>query len=313
MQQSPLAVPIQSPPGLPLQSPTSPRRKWLVKTQLRRDLHPMAVNSHLALATSRHKQLASNTESPQWSKTNNRHPPVQSPHASTSSPRHHNSHLLKHPPAEADLKVQQQLIHLLKEKHLHNRYLDYADKDGDGEIDTDFSKSKDRHYNTTPILSPKRKPFSPALFPGSETLHFVNDIHLLQTSRPKLALLTSPQWNGHRINPASFSAPPGLKNQAPLGSTIQGPLKIVPFLASTRRRQQLQKHSKWENETKWQTKYRKHRTDFQKDKSAAIRDGLKDQTYRRRWTGPSDHFYHGFLARHHHGCYGDSSNGKQIE
>ena len=200
-----------------------------------------------------------------------------------------------------------------QEKHLHNRYLDYADKDGDGEIDTDFSKSKDRHYNTTPILSPKRSPFSPALFPGSETLHFVNDIHLLQTSRPKLALLTSPQWNGHRINPASFSAPPGLKNQAPLGSTIQGPLKIVPFLASTRRRQQLQKHSKWENETKWKTKYRKHRTDFQKDKSAAIRDGLKDQTYRRSWTGPSDHFYHGFLARHHHGCYGDSSNGKQIE
>ena len=63
--------------------------------------------------------------------------------------------------------------------------------------------------------------------------------------------LTSPAWNGRSINPASFSAPPGLKFQAPLDGPCHGTLPIVPFLTNSQRRIRLKKKQVIHNQTRW--------------------------------------------------------------
>ena len=227
----------------------SPRKRWLVNTTMRRDVHPMAINPALEYQTRLIKQeliqsLSLNATSKKaW---------VTNPDAHTIRLKHRKTIA---PPPEADDKTQQKFIALLQERHLHNRYLDLADKDGDGEIDTNWkSGSKDKRYSACPVLSPKRKPFSPALFPGHETLYFITTNTMQPTQqleKPPLSIRTSPAWNGRSINPASFSAPPGLKFQAPLDGPCHGTLPIVPFLTNSQRRIRLKKKQVIHNQTRW--------------------------------------------------------------
>jgi hypothetical protein len=324
---------------------TSPRRKWLVKTHIRRDLHPMAINSKLANEIHTKNQLKKHEESPTFNKISSSSLPLPETSLSVQtelikSKNNRSTSIKKHPPPEASLDVQTEFIKLLEERHLHNRYLDLADVDGDGEIDTNWNanswkKSNDKHYSACPILSPKKKPFSPSLFPGHETLHFVtkSQFKKMKRSRPKLSILTSPIWNGKQINPTSFSAPPGLKLQAPIqgrnnkgkafsstskyNRTINGALKIVPCLSSTNRRNKIQSDLIKYNTTKWVQTHsptvhpnpRSHPSYFQ----GIIDMSDKDQDYKKKWPGPKKHFYDKWLAHHHHGTFGDASGNKTLK
>ena len=274
---------------------SSPRhRKHRVRTKLRRDLHPQSMNATLDRQNKQRLATQATLEFPQFRNV---------VHRKRSPPPFTVAH---HAPPEASSETQQQLHSLVAERRLHNRYLDLADKDGDGEIDTNWKKgSKDKHFNACPVLSPKRRPFSPALFPGHETLHFVQDMHLLQRSRPKLGILTSPLWGGRQINPASFSAPPGLKSQAPLNGNVRGPLKIVPFLCSTRRRNQLKHATAHQKQTRWKSTQlpggrHGHPSYFQGLQMATMKKGLHNNRATQQWKGPPRHVYETFLSRHHH-------------
>jgi len=281
-------------------SPRSPKRKWLVNTTMQRHVHPIVVDAQLDQQTRQRK--AEFTQALQSS--------TNTGHGWKRAQRRSKQHKKPAPPPEVDQETQKRYENLLQERHLHNRYLDLADKDGDGEIDTNWENSKDKRFSTCPAFSPKRQPFSAALFPGHETLFFVNNVRAFD-EKPPLSLLTSPRWNGRTMNPAMFSAPPGLKEQAPL----DGPpvLPIVPFLTSTKRREKISTDAIVHEKRRWRhghtppTNSMMPRSSYYQGLQAkAIRQDLYDRGHG-RWRGPPEHVQGVFLARHHHGTYGDST------
>ena len=285
--------------------PSSPKRRWLVKTIMPRHVHPQAVDAELDIRIRRRNALHSTLQSPQWQRSPQR---KRDRHVSRTTANNNNNY----PPSEANQETKDQFCNLITERHLHNRYLEIADKDGDGEIDTNWETSKDKRFNPVPMLSPKRDPFSATLFPGYEKLYFVQDFKKFQDKkeRTQLSVLTSPRWSGRNfVNPAAFSAPPGLRSQAPLNSDIRGALPVVPDLQSIRRRQKnilrSQQHSTWKT-TFTPNRFeepRSHPSHFQSMRATDVKKGL---TLSRRGGMPR-HEFEKRINHHYHGTYGFGS------
>ena len=273
--------------------PSSPKRRWLVKTTMPRHAHPQSVDAQLDIKIRRENALHSNLQSSQWQRSPQRKRDIHVSRANNNN---------NYPPSEANQERKDEFVALITERHLHNRYLAIADKDGDGEIDTNWETSKDKRFNPVPMLSPMRNPFSPTLFPGYEKLYFVQDFKKFQEKkeRTQLSVLTSPRWSGRNfVNPAAFSAPPGLRSQAPLNSDIRGALAIVPDLQSIRRRQK--NILKSQHPSAWKKTFTPNRfesmraTDVKKGLTLSRRGGMPRHEFEKRM---NQHY------QHYHGTYG---------
>lgn len=288
--------------------PSSPKRR-MIKTFMARHVHPQAIDAKLDTKIRREKALLSNANS-QWQRS----PRVPNARKRCETRAHTPIHLTP-PPSEADQQTTAEFLALLEERHLHNRYLEIADRDGDGEIDTNWETSQDKRFNPVPMMSPKRTPFDARLFPGFEKLFFVRDYKTFENKKERtpLSLLTSPRWSGRNfMNPAGFSAPPGLRHQAPLNSDIRGPLSIIPSLVSTRRRAK-QKQKVLDHPASWKTTFtpnsfeepRSHPSHFQSMRAADFSTGTISSIRQGKWSGPPKHEFEKRINHHFHGTYGD--------
>jgi hypothetical protein len=192
---------------------------------------------------------------------------------------------------------------------IHNRTLDIADADGDGQIDTNWkdAENHDRHFCTAPVLSPPgRAAFSQALFPGAEKLYVVQNPHR-KLVRLDLGIPHSPAWTpvSPRDRRKRISAPPGLIDIAPTGKNKghTGHMKILTDIVMSKQRTRIERCRKYKP---FRTMFgiggeaaRSHPSHFQGLRAIETRTKIaKSPTHSQQWIGPPRHTIDKFYSAH---------------
>lgn len=198
---------------------------------------------------------------------------------------------------------------VLEMRPIHNRTLDIADADGDGQIDTNWkdAENHDRHFCTAPVLSPPgRAAFSQALFPGAEKLYVVQNPHR-KLVRLDLGIPHSPAWTpvSPRDRRKRISAPPGLIDIAPTGKNKghTGHMKILTDIVMSKQRTRIERCRKYKP---FRTMFgiggeaaRSHPSHFQGLRAIETRTKIaKSPTHSQQWIGPPRHTIDKFYSAH---------------